>query len=136
MMNKNARLFRILAGTGQAAESAIFRRTVAAAMLCFTMAAPLYAAQGEAFAMPTAMNGVNEWVCDTDADRLRGWFIRCENLTDALAYDAILDDGSDVARSRKIPLYGAPYADSNLAQLAAAVLCTGDPQCRIVMAAH
>jgi hypothetical protein len=83
-------------------------------MLCYTMAAPLHAAQGESFAMPTAMNGLNEWVCDTDADRLRGWFISCENLTDALAYDAILDDGSDNAQSRMIPLYGAPYADSNL----------------------
>ena len=89
----------------------------------------------DVFAVPAALNGDSEWVCQADSDRERGWYMRCENLTEALADDPV-QKTTDDAPSRLIALYGAPYADSKLTQLASAVLCGRKPRCRILMVAN
>lgn len=107
------------------------------ALLCVVISASMTtAAQDSTFAVPAALNSASDWICQADYDRARGWFMRCDNLADVFAFDAVLDSTPGEEQSRLIPLYGAPYPDSNLTLLASAVLCSDDPGCRITMASN
>lgn len=96
---------------------------------------PVPAAQPALFALPEPMPDGSRWICSCESHPREGWFLRCENIDAAIAYDPVLDHADSQVETTRIPLYGAPYPDSRLAELATAVLCTDTRHCEVAITA-
>lgn len=93
-------------------------------------------AEAAQFSVPFEEQTNDTWICQTEVDAQHTWYMRCRNLTDALADDPVLSTIETPPAAKMIPLYGAPYADSNLDHLASAVLCETASSCQIVIASR
>ena len=115
------------------ASRTCLRCIVGPSLIIAQLTAPVGAEQ-TVFALPAAADGLDRWLCRAELDMSYSWQMRCDSLSDILASDPVLDDEERAQPTRFIPLYGAPFANSDLSTLAAAVLCHEPSNCSIVVA--
>jgi hypothetical protein len=144
MKTNSARFFSetnsCAAASNVSSRSLRSRRPVARAILGFLLccsAVTVHAAD-HLFQLPATGNTGHEWLCETTDSRQHGWILQCRDLVAAFASDPVLSNDRDATPSQIIPLFSAPFADSDLDQLASSVLCLGlgARSCRVMIAAH